>query len=353
MSSLDEMAFRRLNNDTMQFESLRVFCDVARNRSFSQAALVNGVTQSAVSQMIAQLEKRMGVHLIDRSTRPLQLTTLGKAYYEGCKSLLEQYNELEASLRSAQAQVEGSVQIAAIYSVGLGDMSEYVDRFLAEQPEAEVNIEYVHPNQVYEKILDSSSDIGLVSFPRKSSKLTILHWRDEPMVLCCSPRHPFANQKMVSAAELNGIRYIQFSRELVIRRAVDRYFRSKKVSVNIVHEFDNIENIKKAVEYARGVALLPEPTVRSEVNSGALIAIPISDGTFSRPLGIIYRRHHKLSQAADSFLQLLTTGTIAKPPEPLFFTNGNGSGIPKSTNFPSKASKNGQSSRKSKTTRNR
>src|SRR5271168_5198648 len=117
----------------MQFESLKVFCDVARHRSFSQAAQVHNVTQSAASQVVSQLEKRMGVQLIDRSTRPLQLTPLGQTYYEGCKALLEQYMELEASIRTANAQQARTVRVAAIYSVGLGDMGHYVRDFQADQ----------------------------------------------------------------------------------------------------------------------------------------------------------------------------------------------------------------------------
>jgi DNA-binding transcriptional LysR family regulator len=289
----------------MQFESLKVFCDVARNRSFSQAAQVNQVTQSAVSQMVAQLEKRMGVQLIDRSTRPLQLTTLGKQYYEGCKALLEQYSELEASLKSAQARVEGSVQVAAIYSVGLGNMNQYVEAFVAGQPEAEVHVEYLHPDQVYEKVLDGSVDLGLVSFPRKSSKLTIVPWRDEEMLFVCAPKHPLASQTSVRLAQLAGLKYIHFSKDLGIRREVDRFLRSRKVSVSVLLEFDNIENIKKAIEIGAGVALLPEPTLRREVASGSVVALPLADARLVRPLGIIYRRHSKLSNAAQGFLELL------------------------------------------------
>src|SRR5438270_10948037 len=111
----------------MQFESLKVFCDVARHRSFSQAALTNHVTQSAASQIVLQLEKRMGVRLVDRSTRPLQLTVPGRRYYEGCKGLVEQYLELEASVREANHELAVTVQVAAIYSVGLSDMGQYVE----------------------------------------------------------------------------------------------------------------------------------------------------------------------------------------------------------------------------------
>lgn len=306
----------------MQFKPLKVFCDVARSRSFSQAAETNKVTQSAVSQMVAMLEKELAVQLIDRSTRPLQLTALGKKYYEGCKSILEQHQELVASLRAAHARVEGTVQIAAIYSVGLGDMGQLVNQFMEIQPDAEVHIEYLHPNQVYDKVLEGATDIGLVSFPKKSSKLTIVPWRSEPMVIACSPKHALAGEKAIPVSRLDGLRYIHFSKELGIRREVDRFFRTKKVSVDVIHEFDNIENIKKAVEYSTGVALLPQPTFQSEVDHNELVAIPLSDAKFARPLGIISRRHHKLSHASKGFLELLKNEKAGTPPDGSPKTNG-------------------------------
>ena len=137
----------------MQIEALKVFCDIARFRSFSQAAAAHGLTQSAASQIVHVLEKELDVQLIDRSTRPLQLTPSGKVYYEGCKPLVEQYLELEASVREAETKIAATVQVAAIYSVGLGDMGEYVERFTAQQPNARVVLEYLHPKRVYEKVL--------------------------------------------------------------------------------------------------------------------------------------------------------------------------------------------------------
>src|SRR5438105_14636182 len=109
----------------MHFGALKVFCDVARCRSFSQAAQSNDITQSAVSQIVSQLEKRMQVQLIDRSTRPLKLTPLGLSYYEGCKTLLEHYDELEGRIMSAKVEITGTATVAAIYWVGLSDMDRF------------------------------------------------------------------------------------------------------------------------------------------------------------------------------------------------------------------------------------
>jgi DNA-binding transcriptional LysR family regulator len=289
----------------MQFESLKVFCDVARHRSFSRAAAANHLTQSAASQIVLQLEKRMGAQLVNRATRPLQLTALGQAYYDGCQGLVDRYLDLEASIRGAQARLAATVRVAAIYSVGLGDMGQFVARFNALQPETTIHIEYLHPDRVCERVLEGTADLGLLSFARKSRELTALPWREEKMVLTCAPTHPLARHKAVRAEQLNGEKYIGFDRGLAVRREVDRLLREQGVAVEVALEFDNIETIKKAIEIAAGVALLPEPTLRREVQAGTLVAVPLADCRFVRPLSIIHRRRQALSSTARKFIDLL------------------------------------------------
>jgi DNA-binding transcriptional LysR family regulator len=297
----------------MQMASLKVFCDVARHRSFSQAAQANEITQSAVSHIVSQLERRMDVQLVDRSTRPLQLTALGQTYFEGCRALLDQYDELESSIRKAQCELAGVVEVAAIYSVGLSDLGEFTKTFAVQQPRAQVRIEYLHPDRVYERVLAGSADLGLVSFPQKSAKLIALPWREEEMVLACEPRHPLARLPMVSAPDLNGLKYVHFDRNLTIRRKVDRFLKENGASVEVVHEFDNIENIKQAVAVGAGVALLPEPTLRREAKARELAAVPLSGANLTRPLGIILKRGHWLSAATRAFLDLLHGKSTSSP----------------------------------------
>jgi DNA-binding transcriptional LysR family regulator len=290
---------------SMQLESLKVFCDVARCRSFSQAAQLNHLTQSAASQAVLHLEKHLDVQLIDRSVRPLQLTPLGQRFYDGCRDLVERYSQLEASLRSAGAEAEATVEVAAIYSVGLGDMGKYVERFQAECPYARVRIDYLHPDRVHEKVVNGTADFGLVSFPRPSRKWEVLPWREEEMVLACAPSHPLADKKSVRPAQLAGEKYVAFDKGLTIRRRVDKFLREQGTAVEVACEFDSVENIKKAVEESSGVALLPEPTLRREVKAGTLVALPLSGAHLVRPLGIIRRRHHRLGATALRFMDVL------------------------------------------------
>src|SRR5207248_68782 len=116
--------------------------------------------------------------------------------------------------------------------------------------------------------------------------LAAVPWREEAMVLACSPVHPLAPNLAVRPEQLEGVQYIHFDRDLVVRREVDRFLREHGVSVEVVLEFDNIETIKKAVELGAGVALLPEPTLRREVEEHALVARPLHGCRLVRPLGI-------------------------------------------------------------------
>ncbi len=289
----------------MQFEALKVFCDVARLHSFSEAAASNGITQSATSQIVRHLEDRLGVQLVDRSTRPLQLTPTGQRYFEGIKGLVEHYLEVESSIRQAAVESPPRVEVAAIYSVGLRDMNQYVHRFVEQNPGTEVHIEYLHPDRVYERVKDGTADLGLVSFPRRSREIVAHPWRDEEMVLVCSPAHALGRQRSVLLARLVGEKLVHFDRRLVIRKEIDRFLREHGVRAEVVAEFDTIENIKDAVDAQAGVALLPGPTVQREVRAGTLVAIPVANARMIRPLAIIHRRSPRLSSAASKFIELL------------------------------------------------
>src|SRR5436305_8903972 len=102
----------------------------------------------------------MQLQLIDRSTHPLRLTAVGHRYCEGCQAILEQYEELEAGIRDARDEIAGTVQVAAIYSVGLSDMGQYVQQLTREMPRAHVHIDYLHPDRVNERVLDGTADLG-------------------------------------------------------------------------------------------------------------------------------------------------------------------------------------------------
>ena len=170
----------------MHIKALKVFCDVVGWRSFSRAADENGISQSGASQVVNQLERRLGVKLIDRSKRPFVLTPEGETYYEGCRKLVQRYDALEDQVRTLHEEVSGRVRVVSIYSVGLHHMSRYLQQFLTQYPKANVRLEYQHPHRLYDAVEKDHADLGLVSYPRASRTIEALPWREEPMVLVCA-----------------------------------------------------------------------------------------------------------------------------------------------------------------------
>lgn len=302
----------------MPLRTVELFCDVVALRSFSKAAAERDVTQSSISQSIAALEKRLGVQLIDRGKRPFELTPAGAIYHEGCRTLLDEYRALEDRVRKMVDKVVGRVRIAAIYSVGLSEMDRYVARFREQFPDVELRIDYLHPDEVYRRVSADEADLGLVSFPKEGGEFTAQEWQRQPLVLVVPPDHKLVEEGRepsgVSVQSLEGEDFVCFTEELKIRRQIDRWLKAEKVTVVTVHSFDNIENIKRAVEIGSGVSILPEPTVQREVDAGTLVALHLKDVAWQRPIGVIHRRHKTLSTAASKFKELLKAPVASLPP---------------------------------------
>jgi DNA-binding transcriptional LysR family regulator len=289
----------------MHLRNVEIFCDTVAHRSFSKAAEMRGVSQPAVSQAIHQIEDRLGVTLIDRSQRPLELTPAGRVYYEGCRKLLDDYRELEDQVQQFNGRVSGRVRVASIYSVGLLQMTAHVREFEHRFPDVELRLDYLHPDEVYSRVRSDEADIGLVSFPRDGGDISCIPWQEQEMGLVVPPRHRLAELSGVKLSELDGEDFVGFTDDLTIRRETDRLLKKYRVAVTVIHEFDNVENLKRAVEIGAGVSILPLASVRRETESGLLRAIPFLDVQFTRPLGIIHKRHKHLSTAAERFVELL------------------------------------------------
>jgi DNA-binding transcriptional LysR family regulator len=292
----------------MQIESLKVFCDLAETESFTRAAQINNVTQSAVSQQISSLERTFKSLLIERSKKKFRLTREGQVLYEYSKQVIQTYESLHSKLQELKDIISGTIRLATIYSIGLHDLPPYIKRFMKSYPTVNVHVEYRRSNQVYEDVFSNVVDMGLVAYPVKDSKLEIIALRKEPLVFICHPQHPFAKQKSIKLKSLAGQKVIGFEPDIPTRKALDKILKEHNVEVKHVMEFDNVETVKRAVEIDAGVSIVPEGTVLQEINKQTLAAIAIEDGDFFRPLAAIYKKNKVLSPAMKQFLTILKEG---------------------------------------------
>jgi DNA-binding transcriptional LysR family regulator len=289
----------------VNLDTLRLYCDVVRLRSFSRAAAASGVSQSAASQAIQQLEGELDATLLDRTRRPLEPTAEGRGFYEACRTLLAGFEKARADLAASQQRVEGTVRVAAIYSVGLHDMSRHMQPFMSAYPHVRVLLECLHPHKVVEAVLNDEADLGVLSYPATSRALEVLPLREEPMVVVTHPSHRLARRRRVGPADLDGERFVAFDHDLPIRRAIDRALKQHGVRVDVAMEFDNVETIKQAIGIAAGISILPSPTVQKESEIKTLATVDLALPGLVRPVAIIHRRGRHLTAAVSRFIAQL------------------------------------------------
>ena len=235
----------------MQIESLKVFCDLVETESFTKAAQINGVTQSAVSQHISSLERIFKSLLIERSKKNFRLTREGQVLYDYSKQILQTYASLDSKLQELKDIISGTIRVATIYSIGLHDLPPYIKKFMKSYPTVNVHVEYRRANQVYEDVVSNVVDLGLMAYPVKDAKLEIVPLRKEPLVLICHPQHPFAKQKSIKLKALAGQKIISFEPDTPTRKALDKILKEHGVDVKHVMEFDPRGSCPPAVTCCR------------------------------------------------------------------------------------------------------
>ena len=289
----------------MHIASLKVFCDLVETKSFTKAAQISEVTQSAVSQTISMLERQFKSLLIERSKKNLRLAREGEVCYQYSKQILQTHDALQSKMQEVKDVISGNIRVATVYTLGLHVLPPLVKRFLKSCPTVNVHVEYRRANQVYESVLGNLVDLGLVAYPVPDPKLEFVSLGKDKLVLICHPQHPFAKRKSIKISALNGQKFINFERDLPTRKALDRIFKNHHVTVEEVMEMDNVETLKRAVEIDSGITIVPQETVEQEVANGTLAVVEIQGGDFFRPLALIHKKNRVLSPAIKQFIALL------------------------------------------------
>jgi len=289
----------------MHLEMLKIFCDLAELRSFSRTAEKHLLSQSAISQQLAQMELLYKCQLINRKKRPIELTRAGRLFYQTAKDILERYEQLGSELNALKRSSTSRINVAAIFSIGMHTLPDYVKKFMVRYPDVNVHIEYFSAARIYELVLAGDVDIGLVAVPKRDRRLDVYDFQDELLVLACSPKHPLAYESQIDIHRLQFERFIAFEKNVPTRAWTDNILERYNVHVRPVMEFDNIETIKRAVEINSGISILPQTAILQEVGGGTIKAIRFSNETFVRPTGIILRKGKILSQAGRYFIELL------------------------------------------------
>lgn len=289
----------------MHIETLKVFCDLTELRSFSKTAEKHLLSQSAISQQIAQLELTHKCQLFNRDKRPIELTPAGQAFYDTARDMVDRYERFKNELKNLQKTSTNRINVAAIYSIGMHALPPYVKKFMVQYPNVNVHIEYLDADTIYEHVLNGDIDIGLVAVPKRDKRLEVYDFNDEPLVLACHVNHPLANESQVDIHAVQFEKFIAFGANVPTRQWIDSILQRYNIVVQPVLAFDNIETMKRAIEINSGIGILPKIAIAQELSAGTIKSVEFLNENFVRPTGIIIRRGRILSKAARQLIELL------------------------------------------------
>jgi len=290
----------------MHIENLRIFLDLVENESFSHAARINHVTQSAVSQKLRSMEKHFGCYIVDRERKHFRLTPEGRCLYDWAKQMLKDYNELLTDVQEFRTQVSGDLVIAASYDVGYYILPHYLRDFFRAFPSVQVRMDFFRQSLVYNAISSNIADVGFVSLPQNFDDIESRNFSEEELVVIAPPQDSRWEGESVAVEKFHQASWIGFSREHPLRAWLDLFFSQHQLQPKIAKELAHIELLKLAVEAAQGVALVPKSSILREQEQHRLKVLSVQNLSLRIPIAVIRRTNRFMTPCVRSLLALLT-----------------------------------------------
>ncbi|MEI6000546.1 LysR family transcriptional regulator [Paraburkholderia bengalensis] len=282
---------------------LRVFIEVARLQSFSRAGSEIGLTQSAVSRCVRELEAEIGLKLIDRTTREVQLTDVGGNLVASVSRLLTDLDDALREIREIGEQRRGRVMVAASPTIACRLMPSIIAACGRQFPYITLGLRDDVQSDVVRKVKSGEVDFGVVIGPLSADDLVTEPLMTDSFCLVSRDDHPLAARREVAWRELDGERLVMLDQASGSRPIIDAALESHGVSANVVQELGHPSTVFGLVQAGVGVSVLPWLALPLPADS-ALVAralVPRAE----RTVELVRRRDRSLSPAADAVWNLI------------------------------------------------
>lgn len=289
----------------MNIVQLRLFRDIARELSFIKVAQKNHISQPAVSVHIKKLEDELGKKLFSRTPHNIKLTVDGEMILDDVKEILRLCEGLKIRSSYSQGVLEGNIRIAAIHSVGMYEIGDFLTAYMKNFPQVHIHLEYRRSDEIYDMLSKEIIDIGVVAYPERRTNIEVTPCGEDDLVLITHKNHALAKRKSVLLQHIQGQPFIAFEQGIPTREAIDRVLCENKIQVDYRMSNDNIFTLKKAVEAGIGISIVPSNAVNEEVQKGSLVRLPVRDIKLTRPIALLQRKNHKPNKPLELFINQL------------------------------------------------
>jgi DNA-binding transcriptional LysR family regulator len=299
--------------DPLSIRQIEVFVALVEQGSFTSAARHLQLSQSTVSGHIADLERRLGVRLVERERQGVRLTPAGDALIGPAREVLQAERTARMSVDELAGLLKGSLAVGGSTIPASYILPGLFARFHAEHPAIRLLLRTGDSREILECIRGADLEIGVVGAPPGDDSLQGVPIGEDRLVLVVAPGHPLAGKRKVRAKDLLDLPLV--TREegsgtrVVAERALAELLDEESVDrVPVACEVGSTEALKAAVRAGLGMAFVSDLAVRDDLEHGALRAVELDGFRVGRPFYLVSRAKASLSPAARAFRDLATAG---------------------------------------------
>jgi DNA-binding transcriptional LysR family regulator len=281
---------------------LEVFVAVARTESVSRAAHILGMSQSAASGSLLDLERQFDVQLFDRVGKRLRLSAFGRSVRPNAEAVLTHASDLSRVLESRKDV--GQLRIGATLTIGNYLAVPLLARFIRANPGAAPTLAIANTEEIARQVANFELDVGLIEGEVEHPALEMTPWRDDQLVVFCAPGAPLARRKTLTDDDLREASWIVREHGSGTRQAFDRAMQGLSPELHIALTLQQTEAIKGAVEAGLGIGCLSHIALAEAFKRGSLQPCRVPHRDFRRRFFFLLRKQKFQGEAVERWLDL-------------------------------------------------
>jgi DNA-binding transcriptional LysR family regulator len=301
---------------SINFESLdlRAFLTVVELGSFHRAAAALNLSQPALSRRIQKLEAAIGAALLERTTRRVALTAVGRELLPLVRRMLDEFDSSLFAMRELGQRQAGQVTIACVPTAAFYFLPRVIARFNEQYPNVRFSILDLSANDGLQSVARGEAEFGINLLGSAEPELTFEPLIEDPFVLACRRDHPLAKKKAVTWADVEPYHLVTVSRASGNRTLLEAALVRSRVNLRWFYEVTHLSTSLGLVEAGLGISVLPK-LATPQGEHPIIVTRPIGNPPVSRTIGVVRRRGRQLAPAAQRFFDMLmTTWSEARAP---------------------------------------
>ncbi|MGN7384306.1 Cyn operon transcriptional activator [Chlamydia abortus] len=286
----------------MDIRQLGYFVEVAEQLSFTKASETLHITQPTLSKMVKLMEEELGVTLLDRSTKQMELTDAGQVVLSQAKRVLEAFHNLSTELNDVMEIRKGLLRIGLPPMIGSHFFPEVMGQFRVTYPGIAIKIIEVGAKKVENAVENGELDIGVILLPAREEEFEYFEIVREELMVLLPADHPLATMPFIRLAELKEESFILLSEDFALHyRIPDECIRAG-YRPNVLYESSQWDFISEMVAAKLGISLLPR-TICQGLDPKRIAVVPLVEPAIPWNLGLIWRKNKYLSFAAREWIR--------------------------------------------------